>query len=312
MMRRARGAACLAAILTMACPRERPEVPGPEEPAATRPAETAPGVTLDPGVAARMGIRTVTLGPAARTAEVAWPGLIVPDPGAVAVVRAAVTGRLMETEVRWPRFGDLVSAGQVLGQVGDALPLAAPLGGTISRLGARPGELVQAGQELLEITDYTQLLVQVAWPEGLRPPRPAAVRVSLGERRWTARPIGAAAEADPLTRVPAWLYRIVDPAADLRPGTAVTVHAADPTGQRGLLVPAAAAVQWDGLLWAYREPSPGHFIRVRLPTDRPVADGWLVAPGDFNPGDQVVTVGAGQLLSEEFRTRIVVGEEVGE
>jgi hypothetical protein len=29
-------------------------------------------------------------------------------------------------------------------------------------------------------------------------------------------------------------------------------------------------------------------------------------------GDRVVTRGAGQLLSEEFRARIVVGEEVGE
>jgi hypothetical protein len=46
-------------------------------------------------------------------------------------------------------------------------------------------------------------------------------------------------------------------------------------------------------------------------TEHPVPGGWRVDHG-LNAGDRVVTVGAGQLLSEEFRARIVVGEEVGE
>jgi hypothetical protein len=45
-----------------------------------------------------------------------------------------------------------------------------------------------------------------------------------------------------------------------------------------------------------------------IATDRPVPGGWLVQEG-VRAGDRVVTRGAAQLLSEEFRARIVVGEE---
>jgi hypothetical protein len=70
-------------------------------------------------------------------------------------------------------------------------------------------------------------------------------------------------------------------------------------------------VQWEALAWAYVERAPGRFARVRVPTEHPLPGGWRVEQG-LAPGDQVVVVGAGQLLSEEFRARIVVGEEVGE
>jgi len=303
--------AWLSLLLVVACAREQPEATSKKADQVAAPAPaTLPGVTLDTALVRRLGIRTVALDRATRVAELAAPGEIVPDPGAVTVVRASVPGRLVAGDAAWPRLGERVVAGQVVGQVGDALPLVAPEHGTVSRVGARPGELVQPGQELLEIRDYTRALVRVVWPEGIVPSGP--VRVRWGKRWWTARPAGTAAEADPLTRMPASLYRLEDPGATLRPGTAVTVYAPDPAGGRGLLVPEAAAVQWDGLVWAYVERSPGRFVRVRLPTDRPVAEGWLVSPGDFDPGDRVVTAGAGQLLSEEFRTRIVVGEEVGE
>lgn len=309
-MKRACRPAWLGLVLVVACAGERHE-PAPDRvDHRAAPAPATSGVTLDTALVRRLGIRTVALGRATRVAELAAPGEVVPDPGAVAVVRASISGRLAAGDSGWPRLGERVSAGQVLGQVGDALPLMAAERGTVSRVGARPGELVQAGQELLEISDYTRVLVRVVWPEGVIPSGP--VRVTWGRQRWTARPAGVAAEADPLTRIPASLYRLEDPGATLRPGTAVTVYAPDPAGGRGLLVPEAAVVQWDGLVWAYVERGPGRFVRVRLPTDRPVAEGWLVSPGDLEPGDRVVTAGAGQLLSEEFRTRIVVGEEVGE
>jgi multidrug efflux pump subunit AcrA (membrane-fusion protein) len=79
----------------------------------------------------------------------------------------------------------------------------------------------------------------------------------------------------------------------------------------GVEVPSSAVVQWEALAWTYVERAPGRFARVRVPTDHPFPGGWSVDEG-LKPGDRVVVTGAGQLLSEEFRARIVVGEEVGE
>jgi hypothetical protein len=50
---------------------------------------------------------------------------------------------------------------------------------------------------------------------------------------------------------------------------------------------------------------------VRVPTDHPVTGGWVVGP-PLAPGDSVVTRGAEELLSEEFRARVTVGDESGE
>jgi hypothetical protein len=82
-------------------------------------------------------------------------------------------------------------------------------------------------------------------------------------------------------------------------------------GTSAVGIPPEAAVQWDGLVWAYVEQEPGAFARVRVETTRPLERGWAVTRG-FRPGDRVVTRGAEQLLSEEFRARVTVGEEVGE
>lgn len=97
----------------------------------------------------------------------------------------------------------------------------------------------------------------------------------------------------------------------MRPGAGVTAHVTDNRVRKGVLIPSSAVVQWDALAWVFQEREPGRYVRVRVPTDHPVPEGWL-AGEPFHPGDRVVVNGAGQLLSEEFRARIVVGEEVGE
>ena len=57
----------------------------------------------------------------------------------------------------------------------------------------------------------------------------------------------------------------------------------------------------------------GRYARVRLAGDHPVGDGWLATEGgDLAPGDTVVVRGAQVLLSEEFKSRVRVGDEVAE
>jgi hypothetical protein len=128
-----------------------------------------------------------------------------------------------------------------------------------------------------------------------------------------ARLEGPALEADPLTGGAAFLYRLQAGGAARRPRAALLALMSDPAGSRAaaIQVPSAAVVQWQALAWVYVERAPGSFARVQVSTAHPVLGGWRVERG-LAPGDRVVVTGAGQLLSEEFRARIVVGEEVGE
>lgn len=275
-------------------------------------------IVLDSADERRLGLGVAVLGARATAPQVVLTGEVIPDSSRVSVVRAPVAGRLVALEgARWPAFGETVRAGQVVGQVSDARPLAVAVGGVVTRISARPGEMVDAGQALLEVTDFTAPLVRVAWaPEAPGTP-PSRIVLSGIDRRGPeveARLEGPALEADPLTRLPAWLYRATRAWPGARPGLPVsaTVTVAG-TAQRGAFVPAAAVVQWDGLLWVFRRREAGRYARVRLPGDHPVGGGWLASEGgDLAPGDTVVVRGAQVLLSEEFKSRVRVGDEVAE
>jgi hypothetical protein len=286
------------------------------EPSRMVASEGQAAIVLDTATKRRIGITTAVLQPLQHPGELALAGEIVNDPSALAIVRAAVSGRLTIPEgARWPAFGDPLAAGAVLGQVSDALPLTAPRSGVVSRILAQPGELVQAGQGLLEITDYGRPLARIAWGSVAPQQPPTAIFVAPAEHsttRFPARLVGPAPEADPLTRWPAFLYRLDRGWPGARPGAAVQAFVADPkTLLRGVFIPADAVVQWDGLTWVFLERGTGRYIRTRVSAERPVPGGWLEA-GDVAAGDTVVIRGAQQLLSEEFRAKIVVGEEVGE
>lgn len=294
--------------------REREAAQSSTEPSHVTQENGEVGVTLDSATVARIRLTIEALRAFEHADEVDLPGVIVPDPEATSFLRAGVAGRLSTLAGgSWPRFGTRLERGDSVGVIGDAQPLTTPRAGTVSRVLVQPGALVQAGQELLEITSYDAPLVQVAWNAALPPP-PGALEFSAGAAgpRVRGSRAGPAPEADPVTRDPAWLYRISGGWRGMRPGAGVTAHLADPRAPRhGVLLPSAAVVQWDALSWTYQERAPGRFVRVRVPTDRPVPGGWLVT-APFAVGDRVVISGAGQLLSEEFRARIVVGEEVGE
>ena len=318
-MRRSPGRAILPALLVvaLACAggAGHDEAEGEDqeaEPAALVPVGEGAGLALDSALRERMGLRLTTLARAAVRPEREVPANVVDDPGATTTVRAAVGGRLLPAGDRpWPGIGDVLSADELVAVVGDARPIAVPRGGTVTRLLAQPGELVQAGQPLLELVDYGHPLAQVAWAGEGAPPARLAFSVTPGSTRIAGVLAGTAPTADPLTRLPAYHYRLAG-AAGLRPGVLLTGYLPDPDAPSGaVLVPDDAVVQWDALAWVYVERAPGRFLRVHVATTHPVPGGWLVTEGAV-PGDRVVSRGAGQLLSEEFRARITVGEEVGE
>jgi len=272
-------------------------------------------VVLDSADVERLGLRTAVLTAAASAPVRRLAGEVVAEPDRITTVRASIAGRLALPEgARWPAFGERVPGGTVVAQVSDAKPLLLPRGGVVTQVGAQPGEMVQPGQLLLEVTDYDEPLIRVAWPADVLGP-PADVGVSPadeGARGVRARLLGAAPAADPVTRLPAYLFRAERGWSGARPGAAVVVAVRDRGAPaRGVLVPDRAVVQWEGLTWVFVEHGAGRFGRVRVPTDRPLPGG-LLAAGGLRAGDTVVVEGAEQLLSEEFRARVTVGDEPGE
>jgi biotin carboxyl carrier protein len=307
---------CLGGCLSRQAERVRQEEAraGSAEPSHLVEQNGEAGITLDSATVRRIGLVSTPLIRISQRRETELPALVVPDPASVTIVRAGMAGRLSAVEGRgWPEFNTRVTEGESLGVVADARPLTAPRRGLVTRVFAQPGELVQPGQELLELTDDASTLVRVSWGAELpAPPLSLSLSAVDGGGRVQGALVGPAPEADPVTRNPAWVYRVRQGWQGMRPGASVTAYLEDPRGAHsGLLVPAQAVVQWDALAWVYVERENGRYVRVRVPTDAPLPEGWLVTSG-FEPGQRVVTVGAGQLLSEEFRARIVVGEEVGE
>jgi multidrug efflux pump subunit AcrA (membrane-fusion protein) len=296
---------------------DRAEEPDPEDPvvAPSRVAfeEGEARVILDTAEIRRIGLTTAELAGAVAESGRRLSGQVVPEPERTVTLRAPVSGRLAAAEGRrWPSLGDRLAAGAAIGRVSDAQPLAVPIAGIVTSVGARPGEIVEAGQILLELADNTRPVVRIAWPDDAGPARDRLMLVAPGgETRVEATLIGPAAEADPLTRLPAYLYRARNRWPGALPGTPVSAVVSDGSKTEGALVPDRAVVQWEGLAWAYLQRGAGEYARVRVPTDRPAPGGWVAGP-PLAAGDTVVVTGVQELLSEEFRARVTVGEESGE
>jgi biotin carboxyl carrier protein len=267
-------------------------------------------VVLDSTEVAKVGIGVAPVARAEERAGLRVPAEVVEEPERTAVIRAPVAGRLTKAEAgHWPALGARVAAGDELGQVSDARPLLAPIAGVVTQVRARPGEIVAEGQTLLELADRSRPVVRLTWPLPGGPP--ARVRLVPGTRAVEADLIAPAQEADPLTRQAVYLYRARGRWPGAVPGTLVDAVAPQGKATAGVLVPERAVVQWDGLAWAYLQRSPGHYARVRVPTDHPASGGWIAGP-PLAPGDELVVTGAQELLSEEFRARVTVGDESGE
>ena len=272
-------------------------------------------VVLDTATIRRIGLRLGPLQPARGEGYTRVAGEVIAEPERTSIVRAPVAGRLSSLPgVAWPRLGARLSRGQEIARVSDARPLIAPLSGSVLRVAAQPGEIVESGQVLFEIVDNSHPVVRIAWAarDGRSPPALLRLQPPDTAMQVGARLVGPAAEADPATRRPAYLYRAERRWAGAAPGTPVWALLPDAIAGSGLVVvPSGAVVQWEGLAWTYLQRGAGRYERVPVPTTRPVTDGWLAGP-PLSERDSVVVTGGQELLSEEFRARVTVGEESGE
>jgi hypothetical protein len=277
-------------------------------------------LVIDSSTLSRLGIETRPLVTATDASEtISLAGELVADPGRTTTVQAPIAGRLVASAGHWPVLGEQIRAGQILGQVSDARPFTAPRAGTVTGVSAQPGEIVQSGQVLVQLTDLSQLLARIVWRADSPANAPATLALApLGRAApapiGLARLIGPAADVDSLTRAPVYLYRVLRSWPGARPGAPVIAMSRAPgSGSRGVLVPTDAVVQWQALSWAYVQHGRGRFVRRRVDTSEPAPGGWLLLndsgpdqprdPFSLSRGDTVVVRGAQILLSEEFRAQ---------
>jgi len=163
------------------------------------------------------------------------------------------------------------------------------------------GWLANGLPNLQRLLDQRDFLVQVTLPpeEGsaaqaasLQMPNEGLVRATL---------VSSFPRLDPRIQGISFLY-LTKSHPGLAPGTNLVAHLSVGQVMKGVVVPEAAVVWWQGKAWVYQQTSPEGFVRREVRTDTPVENGWFVSTG-FSVGDKIVVGGAQMLFSEEFRSQ---------
>jgi len=157
------------------------------------------------------------------------------------------------------------------------------------------------------------VLLQVTLPLGTHlSPAPQYARVQTADGRLaSATFVSPSPRTDPRIQGMSFFYLASAQATGLLPGMNILAYL--PVGPRaqGVIIPSSAIARWQGKAWVYVQKDSDRFVRREISTETPVEDGWFIKKG-LAAGDRVVVSGAQQLLSEEFRAQIQVGEEGGQ
>jgi hypothetical protein len=154
------------------------------------------------------------------------------------------------------------------------------------------------------------VLVHVTFPIGsLGRATPASITITrLGNdaQSWTGHQVWEA-PADPA--FPGRGFFLLLDGADLAQNERVI--AAVPVGmtESGIAVPQSALLMGEGESSVYVENANNHFLRTRIDTSKPTANGYFLAPGSgIKAGDKIVTRGAGLILSHEINPSSDAGD----
>ena len=170
--------------------------------------------------------------------------------------------------------------------------------------------LMNGSPQLDELVNERSVLIQVSLPAAVamaEPPPIAMVRGADG-KPISAQFVSRTARVDPRFQGGILFYMAPRQEHGLFPGLATIAFLPHGEPQNGVIVGADAVVWWQGRPWFYLQIDPQRFARRELPADAPVPDGWFVSKG-IKAHDRIVNKGAQQLLSEEFRSQIQVGED---
>jgi hypothetical protein len=155
---------------------------------------------------------------------------------------------------------------------------------------------------LHDVLEARRLLLQVTLPSNTSAPQ--QLLVQAGKHTTEATLLSPIPRVDPRFQTPSYLYAAAAE-KELVPGMNLVAFAPGGSQQKGVLLPRQAVLWWQGKSWIYIETALGSFKRREVSLNTAQRNGWFLQSG-LTPGDHVVTIGAQQLLSQEFRSQTQV------
>lgn len=159
-----------------------------------------------------------------------------------------------------------------------------------------------SGKILSETVNGSAALVRVDLPAGETlpaPPASARIVALTDETRFvSAAFVGATDGVNPQTQSQSYFFLVNG--QPLASGVAVTGYlkvSGEAVG--GVVVPASAILRYEGKGWAYVQTETNQFVRVEIPLNRMVEQGWFVSE-NLSATNRIVVTGAQTILSTEL------------
>ncbi|AMV16475.1 efflux RND transporter periplasmic adaptor subunit [Planctomyces sp. SH-PL14] len=215
--------------------------------------------------------------------------------------------------IREPYEGDLLVK---------PVAIAAPAEGRITGLQVTEGQLLQAGDPVCTVADWSTLWLRVPIFEGDEPDidRAAAAQFTHGTSSEIrlAEPVTVPVETRAATRTVELIYAVPNPGWDFRVGQSLTVTLPLHGAEEALLVPRSAVLYDDfGVASCYVASAEGKekgeadgesFTRRRIECEGTLHGNVIVRRG-LKADEVVVSVAAEQLSAESSRSDLMVGDD---
>ena len=205
------------------------------------------------------------------------------------------------------------SAQAQLSTAGDQLgytELQADAGGSVTAVGAQPGEVVRAGQSIVKVARQGGRDAVFDVPAQLfgKAPRDPVVQVALVDNPAVTamgRVREVAPEADAATRTFQVKVGLIDPPETMRLGASVTGTVRTEAGE-GIEIPASALTQSDGKPAVWLVDPTAQTVALRAIEVARYDPASVIVAGGLQPGEIVVTAGV-QALRPGQKVRLLGG-----
>ncbi|MGZ3397573.1 MAG: hypothetical protein ACXWKX_00295 [Caulobacteraceae bacterium] len=278
-------------------------------------AQVAPytGVTLEPAVQARLGVRTEALESQRRSAQIDAFAKVL-DSGPLAQLETDLEGAqaaaaASAAEAKRARARN-AAGGTVASKDAEAAEAQARNDATkvellLQRIGLEWGPGLQrlgdARRRALvrDLSNGQAALVHVDSPNNAGQAQARSVDIDVADTSVHGEVLGAARAAEPRLQS-SGLIAVArgKTAVLLSVGLIQSAHINTPASAPGVVIPRTAVIRFNGSDWAYVRRAAQGFERRRLDSPTPDASGLFVTRG-FSPGEEVVVQGAAELFGVE-------------